>query len=159
MLLGEQRIDETLIRPLLGWRHSGFSPHNACGLGPRTARAAGPFRSISSARRSRWRSSGTTLGLWPAPAHSPPVAGYPLPSARHRVAPRDQGVRPGHAKASRRRPRAPGFARPCPRASVFPLDSRLRSTGYSPPSHEGASREPWHPANMHNPVLMEVGHD
>ena len=28
----------------------------------------------------------THLGLWPAPAHSPPVAGYPLPSAPQRVA-------------------------------------------------------------------------
>ena len=27
----------------------------------------------------------THLGLWPAPAHSPPVAGYPLPSAPQRV--------------------------------------------------------------------------
>ena len=25
------------------------------------------------------------LGLWPAPAHSPPVAGYPLPSSRQWV--------------------------------------------------------------------------
>ena len=32
------------------------------------------------------------LGLWPAPAHSPPVAGYPMPSAPQRVAPRE-GVR------------------------------------------------------------------
>jgi len=29
MLLRERRIDETVIRKLLGWRHSGFSPHNA----------------------------------------------------------------------------------------------------------------------------------
>ena len=28
-----------------------------------------------------------------APAHSPPVAGYPVPSARQRVAPRAQGIR------------------------------------------------------------------
>ena len=41
----------------------------------------------------------THLALWPVPAHSPPVA------------PRDQGVRPGPAKSSRRRPRAPGSAR------------------------------------------------
>ena len=27
----------------------------------------------------------THLGLWPAPAHSPPVAGYPLPSPLQRV--------------------------------------------------------------------------
>ena len=30
----------------------------------------------------------THLGLWPAPAHSPPVAGYPVPSAPQRVTPR-----------------------------------------------------------------------
>ena len=34
MLLGERRIDETLIRTLLGWRHSGFSLHNAVRIGP-----------------------------------------------------------------------------------------------------------------------------
>ena len=29
MLLPERRIDEALVRKLLGWRHSGFSVHNA----------------------------------------------------------------------------------------------------------------------------------
>ena len=29
MLLRERRIDEPVIRKLLGWRHSGFSLHNA----------------------------------------------------------------------------------------------------------------------------------
>ena len=33
MLLGERRIDETRIRTLLGWRHSGFSLHNAVRIG------------------------------------------------------------------------------------------------------------------------------
>ena len=33
MLLRERRIDETLIRKLLGWRHSGFSLHNAVRIG------------------------------------------------------------------------------------------------------------------------------
>ena len=34
MLIGERRIDETLLRTLLGWRHSGFSLHNAVRIGP-----------------------------------------------------------------------------------------------------------------------------
>lgn len=33
MLLRERRIDETVIRKLLGWRHSGFSLHNAVRIG------------------------------------------------------------------------------------------------------------------------------
>jgi hypothetical protein len=33
MLLQERRIDETVIRKLLGWRHSGFSLHNAVRIG------------------------------------------------------------------------------------------------------------------------------
>ena len=37
MLLGERRIDETLTRKLLGWRHSGFSPHNAVRIGSHEA--------------------------------------------------------------------------------------------------------------------------
>jgi hypothetical protein len=37
MLLGERRIDETLLRTLLGWRHSGFSLHNAVRIGAQDA--------------------------------------------------------------------------------------------------------------------------
>ncbi|HEX7549404.1 MAG TPA: transposase, partial [Candidatus Methylomirabilis sp.] len=37
MLLGERRIDETLIRTLLGWRHSGFSLHTAVRIGAHEA--------------------------------------------------------------------------------------------------------------------------
>jgi hypothetical protein len=37
MLLRERRIDETLIRTLLGWRHSGFSLHNAVRIGAHDA--------------------------------------------------------------------------------------------------------------------------
>jgi len=53
------------------------------------------------------------LGLWPAPAHSPPFARYPLPSARQRVEPRDQGVRSvqgprDHAVGARGRRGLPG---------------------------------------------------
>jgi hypothetical protein len=33
MLLRDQRIDESMIRKLLGWRHSGFSLHNAVRIG------------------------------------------------------------------------------------------------------------------------------
>ena len=33
MLLHAQRIDETVIRKLLGWRHSGFSLHSAVRIG------------------------------------------------------------------------------------------------------------------------------
>jgi hypothetical protein len=33
MLLRERRIDEAVIRMLLGWRHSGFSLHNAVRIG------------------------------------------------------------------------------------------------------------------------------
>jgi len=33
LLLREGRIDETVIRKLLGWRHSGFSLHNAVRIG------------------------------------------------------------------------------------------------------------------------------
>jgi len=33
MRLRERRIDETVIRKLLGWRHSGFSLHNAVRIG------------------------------------------------------------------------------------------------------------------------------
>lgn len=33
LLLRERRIDETIIRTLLGWRHSGFSLHNAVRIG------------------------------------------------------------------------------------------------------------------------------
>ena len=33
MLLRERRIDESVIRTLLGWRHSGFSLHNAERIG------------------------------------------------------------------------------------------------------------------------------
>jgi len=33
MLLRERRIDEVVIRTLLGWRHSGFSLHNAVRIG------------------------------------------------------------------------------------------------------------------------------
>ena len=33
MLLRERRIDETVIRKLLGWRHSGFSLHSAVRIG------------------------------------------------------------------------------------------------------------------------------
>ena len=33
MLLRERRIDETVIRKLLGWRHSGFSLHNEVRIG------------------------------------------------------------------------------------------------------------------------------
>jgi hypothetical protein len=32
-LLRERRVDESVIRKLLGWRHSGFSPHNAVRIG------------------------------------------------------------------------------------------------------------------------------
>ena len=37
MLLQERRIDETVIRKLLGWRHSGFSLHNAVRIGSHDA--------------------------------------------------------------------------------------------------------------------------
>jgi len=37
MLLRERRIDEAVIRKLLGWRHSGFSLHNAVRIGPHDA--------------------------------------------------------------------------------------------------------------------------
>ena len=37
MLLGERRIDETLLRTLPGWRHSGFSLHNAVRIGAHEA--------------------------------------------------------------------------------------------------------------------------
>ena len=37
MLLRERRIDETVIRKLLGWRHSGFSLHNAVRIGAHDA--------------------------------------------------------------------------------------------------------------------------
>lgn len=33
LLLRERRIDESVIRTLLGWRHSGFSLHNAVRIG------------------------------------------------------------------------------------------------------------------------------
>ena len=33
LLLRERRIDESVIRILLGWRHSGFSLHNAVRIG------------------------------------------------------------------------------------------------------------------------------
>jgi len=64
----------------------------------------------------------THLGLWPAPAHSPPVAGYPVPSSLHRVARRDQGVRSAqgprdHAVGARGRWGSPGS----PRRPSFPL--------------------------------------
>ena len=87
------------------------------------------------------------LGLWPVSAHGSPVAGYPLPSARAtgRAAWAGSPFRSGHARASRRSPRSPGSARPGFRASVFPLDSRLRSAGYSHPTREEASRKFWHP--------------
>ena len=75
-------------------------------------RCAGPMRLIAFIeQREVIEQILTHLGLWPAPAHSPPVAGYPLPSARQRVAPRDQGVRSGPAKASRQRPTLPWSAR------------------------------------------------
>jgi hypothetical protein len=35
--LRERRIDESVIRKLLGWRHSGFSLHNAVRIGPHDA--------------------------------------------------------------------------------------------------------------------------
>lgn len=37
MLLEERRIDEMVIRKLLGWRHSGFSFHKAVRIGPHDA--------------------------------------------------------------------------------------------------------------------------
>jgi len=37
LLLRERRIDEVVIRKLLGWRHSGFSLHNAVRIGPHDA--------------------------------------------------------------------------------------------------------------------------
>ena len=37
MLLRERRIDEAAIRKLLGWRHSGFSLHNAVWIGSHDA--------------------------------------------------------------------------------------------------------------------------
>ena len=63
----------------------------------------------------------TRLGLWPAPAHNPPVAGYPLPSAPQRVAPHEgvrsvQGPR-DHAVGARGRRGPPG---PAPGRPPFP---------------------------------------
>jgi Putative transposase len=37
MLLRQRRIDEIVIRKLLGWRHSGFSLHNAVRIGAHDA--------------------------------------------------------------------------------------------------------------------------
>jgi hypothetical protein len=37
LLLRERRIDEAVIRKLLGWRHSGFSLHNAVRIGAQDA--------------------------------------------------------------------------------------------------------------------------
>jgi len=37
LLFRERRIDETVIRKLLGWRHSGFSLHNAVRIGAHDA--------------------------------------------------------------------------------------------------------------------------
>jgi len=37
MLLRERRIDEMVIRKLLGWRHSGFSLHNSVRIGSHEA--------------------------------------------------------------------------------------------------------------------------
>jgi hypothetical protein len=37
MLLRERRIDEPVIRTLIGWRHSGFSLHNEVRIGPHDA--------------------------------------------------------------------------------------------------------------------------
>ena len=66
----------------------------------------------------------THLGLWPAPAHSPPFAGYPLPSAQQRVAPREgvrsvQGTRDHPAGARGRR----GLPDPPPPGVRLSLDS------------------------------------
>ena len=58
MRLRERRIDEALIRKLLGWQHSGFSLHNASAR--RSPMGATRWRSPSCVRRSRRRSCGTT---------------------------------------------------------------------------------------------------
>jgi len=60
----------------------------------------------------------THLGLRPAPAHSPPFAGYPLPSAQQRVAPRNQGVR--SAEGTRNQPTRPTSQNPQINRFPFP---------------------------------------
>ena len=68
----------------------------------------------------------THLAPRPAPAHSPPFAGYPLPSAQQRVAP-PEGVRSAqgtrdHAVGARGRRGPPG---PAPGRPPFPLAALL----------------------------------
>ena len=91
----------------------------------------------------------THLSLWPAPAHSPPVAGYPVPSARQRVARRDQGVRSGPAKSSRWGPRTPGSARRPSRgdraAPLLPLTSTVGAQD-TPREFRGTARAVGEPA-------------
>ena len=84
------------------------------------------------------------LGLWPAPVHSPPVAGYPLPSAPQRVASRDQGVRGprNHAVGARGHRGLPG---PAPGRPSFPLTAISGAPDTPLHPREAASREPWHP--------------
>jgi hypothetical protein len=45
MLLRERRIDEAVIRTLLGWRHSGFSLHNEVRIGFHSIRRDFPLDS------------------------------------------------------------------------------------------------------------------
>ena len=86
----------------------------------------------------------THLGLWPAPVHSPPVAGYPLPSAPQRVASRDQGVRGprNHAVGARGHR---GLPVPAPGRPSFPLTAISGAPDTPLHPRKAASREPWHP--------------
>jgi len=66
MLLQERRIDEGLIRKLLGWRDSGFSLHNDARVGPhdadgRWAVAEYILRSPFSVEKRRYHASTGTL--------------------------------------------------------------------------------------------------
>lgn len=64
---------------------------------------------------------------------APYPSGLPRPTARRSppASRRDQKVRSGHARSSCPRPRWPAFARVRPEATLFPLDSRRQSAGYS----------------------------
>jgi hypothetical protein len=67
MLLRERRIDDTVIRTLLGWRHSGFSLHNAVRIGAHDSDGRRPvseyiLRSPFSQERLRYHTTtGTVL--------------------------------------------------------------------------------------------------
>jgi hypothetical protein len=73
LLLREGRIDETVIRKLLGWRHSGFSLHNAVRIGaadPEGRRAVAEYilRAPFALEKLRYQAS-TGAIIYPAKMH------------------------------------------------------------------------------------------